>query len=249
MSKKYITLFFFIFSFFYIQAKDKMTLFVLENKPFGYIDDHGNIAGTHYEYLVAIMERTNIDYEIFLAPKSRVVDFLKSGEIDGAIFFRSDERNGEFIYVDSIRAIRTVAIARKTSPVRSFEDLCNHQAVGIIRGTIFPSKYMEDNKINWYQLNNYPSMIMMLKAKRIDVITGNVIILHYFINKFDLKDDIDPLGFTIEYKEQWFHLSKSSKFASKANKIKQVISELKKEKFFDSVLSRYVGPDWETLNK
>tara|TARA_R110001592_G_C13187659_1_gene751893 strand:- start:1083 stop:1835 length:753 start_codon:yes stop_codon:yes gene_type:complete len=223
---------------------------VIDSSPFAYKNQAGEYVGTHYEYLQAISMESSIGIDIHVVPRMRIIENLKKGSTDAVIMFRSEKRNPIVKYAGMIRKIKVVALNRKGSNIRTYEDLYNNTlGVGILRGMFVSERFNGDKKIKIITVNNYTQMVKMLALGRLDTIVGNTIAISNALNKADMNTDIEFPGYLLAIKQQWFQFSAKSPHTDKIQQINQAIFKLRENATFDSILTRHVGIGWQELNR
>lgn len=228
-----------------ILAGDVFKVAVMNSFPFGYKDSQGSLTGTHWNYWQEVSKASGIDMEMTLTPKKRIIKNAKEGKIDGFIMFHSKSRDSFIKAVSIIRPIKVVALGRKGLNINSYDDLYQHAAIGVFRGTKVTKKFDADSRLKKTEKNSYDTMIKMLGAKRLDSIIGNSIILSSLVNKFDLKNSVQFPPLVLSEKAQWLQIPMKSKYISEVKNFNKIIKKLKSNGTLDNILTKHVGEGWQ----
>ena len=222
---------------------------VIDSFPFAYQEENGKLTGTHYEYLLAISDKTGIPIQIKITPRVRIVKNLEAGKTDAVIMFRSAKRNSIVEYAGKVRDIRIIALGRKGFKLQKHEDLYKSNKIGILKNQWVSLEFNGDENLNLRAYNSYPQLIRMLSLERLDTVVGNAIALSNSLRKLNLLDAVELPGLPLAVKQQWFQFSKRSKHLDKKELVQETINELRKDGTFDTILTKHVGSDWKELNK
>jgi ABC-type amino acid transport substrate-binding protein len=228
-----------------IFAGEVFKVAVINSFPFGYKDSQGKLTGTHWNYWQEISKASGIEMELTLTPKKRILKNAKEGKIDGFIMFHSKSRDYYIKGVSTIRPIKVVALSRKGLKINSYDDLYQHKAIGVFRGTKVTKKFDSDSGLMKSEKNSYDTMVKMLGAKRLDSIIGNSIVLSSLVNEFGLKNEVQFPPLVLSEKAQWLQIPMKSTYISEVANFKKIIQKLKSDGTFDKILTNHVGEGWQ----
>ncbi|NQZ30916.1 MAG: transporter substrate-binding domain-containing protein [Oceanospirillaceae bacterium] len=230
-------------------AGNCMSFRVIKNAPIGYLNDQGVPTGTHWDYLQAISERSGLCINLKLLPYARLWRSLETGTIDGAIIFRSDDRQHIVNYVSKIRSLKTVVIPSNNVKLTDYRDLTKI-IIGKTRGTRLNDTFDMDKNLNVISLNGYKQAAGMLGAGRLDAIAGSGVVLTYQLNLYGGIENVNIAGrLVLGSREQWLQLSKTSPHQDKIPLLQQAITELSEEGVFDKIMDKHYGDSWRIVNQ
>lgn len=230
-------------------AENCINFRVIQNAPIGYLNEQGKETGTHWDYLQAIAERSGLCIKLKLLPYARLWRSLETGAIDGAIIFRSIDRQHIVNYVSKIRSLKTVVIPRVNLELNDYGDLTGI-VIGKTRGTRLNDKFDMDKNLTVISLNGYKQAAGMLTAGRLDAIAGSGVVLTYQLNLYGGIEKIDIAGrLILGSREQWLQLSKHSQHQDKFPLLQQAIAELIEEGVFDKIMAKHYGDHWKIVNQ
>lgn len=200
MQSMFKTVFFTLLCFCYSKLSYSTTLkFVAEDlPPFHFYDENNQAKGVLIDVVKAVMNKTNIPYQIELLPFARSYD-LTSKEKNTFMFslMQSNERKENFQWIG--RTYKSTAFliglhSRRDIDINSLEQAKSH-VVGTIRG-YYSEKYLKyagfSTKKNLHLSVNYKHMWSMLFNQRIDFILTNFVAIDremksIGLNKKDIK--------------------------------------------------------------
>jgi ABC-type amino acid transport substrate-binding protein len=219
---------------------------VLQSYPFAYVSE-GKSVGTYWEYVGLLEELLDIPISRYIVPKSRVVENLKTGAADVAILFRSVKLDPFVHYVEKVRTVPIIVVARAGSTINSFEDLYGLDNIGIFRSASISRRFDFDERINKISVSSYPSLVDMLKLGRLSAVTGNGLVLNNLIAEKCLSETLTVSSLEMGTREQWLVLSKASPRGKSAGKVelisalKRSMRMLKEEGALDKIFNRHLS--------
>ena len=224
-----------------------LSMHVVENAFAGYIDNAGQLAGFHLDFLTALEENSGLCLNKTLLPYSRARRDIKIGRHDGGILAGSADLNADAIYITKLVTSKTVIIPRKGLSLASYQDLLKIK-IGKIRGTGLNEKLDNDSNIAIVYLANYRHGLQLLKKGRIDAIAGNELGLSVTVrladnNALNLAGKLD-----VGERNLWLVLSKKSAQLDKIPTLRKYAQQLVNEGVVDNIIEKYFGEDWLLAN-
>lgn len=184
-----------------------------------------------------------------LVPRARLIRNLSDGSCDAAFLFYAPNRANIVTYVAPIRKIRMVAINRIGLPLNVYEDLYSSGSIGLMQNIRITPRFDTDPHLAKEPKTSYDQMVRMLINNRLDTIVGNAVALSHAIDQWSAGNQVERPGLALCTKEQWFQLSNKSSHLDKIGRIRKAMTGLKAEGVFDAILTRYVGPGWQEINR
>lgn len=229
-------------------AEDCLRMHVIQNSKMGYIDENGNPAGAHWEFLSAIEERSGICMDKILLPIPRLWAAIELGDVDGGVVFRSPERENLYWPIAPTMNIFNVVIPRAGLSIRDYDDLKGLN-IGVTRGTQLNDQFDSDSSLSKVELSSYEQMIKMVAAKHLDAIAGSGVSLTSELSKQGFDDRVNFMGaINLGSREQWLLMSRKSNNLNKGAALRQATEALKKEGVFDLIMDKYYGSNWRIVN-
>lgn len=231
------------------KERDVITFDILESYPFAYKNDDGKSVGTFWEYVDSIAKTSGLNISKRITPKARVIDNLKSGAADAAIIFKSDKLNDHVEYIAKVRTIPIIVATQKGIHIEQYDDLKQFDSVGIFRSSSISSMFDKDESINKQLIPNYVSLVKMLGANRLKVITGNGAIITALIDQLCLQDTIDASPLIMGNREQWLVMSKKSAHLIQGKPLKKTILALKAEGRLDGIFNAHLSQNQQDCSQ
>lgn len=218
--------FIFIALFPVVVSASCMTAGVIQNKPIGYQDSHGNSTGVHWDFLQEISKESGLCIDSELMPFARVWQGLEVGSHDLTVGFASPSRDNKVIKVGLIRELKTIVVGAKGFDIRSYEDLIGLK-IGKTRSTKLDNRFDQDALLDITELNDYQQAVDMLFAGRIDALAGSFKAIQYQVAQAANPNYLDINGFhVLGVRQQWLHMSKQSEFQRFIPELKQAVKTL-----------------------
>ncbi|CAH0539575.1 substrate-binding periplasmic protein [Vibrio marisflavi] len=220
-------------------ASEPINISILSSYPFGYVDNNGQNVGTYWEYIQSIEKKSGLPIESTIIPKPRVLLYLKGGESDAAILFKSKSLADSVVFIEKVRTI-PIVVATRNKIIEQYEDLYQLDSIAMFRAGSISPRFDSDDKIKKVSVKDYPSMVAMLSKGRIDAIIGNGIVIQALIEKACLQEKLTISPLVVGEKEQWLVFSKKSKQLDKIPQFKQAIEELQSEGTLDKIFQSHL---------
>jgi polar amino acid transport system substrate-binding protein len=229
-------------------AEECLTMPVIENSKMGYINAHGEPAGTHWEFLAAIEKRSGVCIHKVLLPIPRLWSAIELGDVDGGIVFRSAKRESLILPVAKTLNIYNVVLPKAGLTLNNHDDLSG-LTIGITRGTQLDDLFDTENNYIKVQVNSYEQMVKMLATGRLDAISGSLNTLITELKKagfIEAANIASPLE--LGEREQWLLMSRQSDHLDKLPALAKATNQLREEGLFEQIMDKYYGKGWRRLN-
>jgi polar amino acid transport system substrate-binding protein len=231
-----------------VDANDTLVCFVIDTRPFAYLDTDGTAKGIQYDLLGELSKRTGIKFERKITPYARVWDDLDKGLKDCGIIWRTKTQDAKVEYVSYIFTDYLSAFTIKGGKVlNKYEDLYNMSSVALLRGSVISDKFNNDKQIKIYEVNSYDQAFKMLTEKRVDAAAGNAYAYIYFANLLKVKEELDLPGIQLGVREQWLQMSKKSKFQKYIPNLQKGIESLMKDGTIEKINLQYYGDKYKSI--
>ncbi len=218
---------------------ETMKVYVIQSEPLGFQDPSGNPAGIHYDIVKAISGRSGIPMDIRIVPKERIFHEIKSGKVDGGVFFAFKKWDAHTISGGVVSDVKVIAVNRKDMPLNAYEDLYKSSRIGMMPKMNITPQFDSDAKLKKSEIENYEIMMKLLANKRIDTATGNMAVLKYLAKKYGFLDRIGFPGLLLKTIPNQLHISKKSPHLDKAGQLKKAAKDLENEGAFVKILAKY----------
>lgn len=149
--------------------------------PYGWEQD-GEPRGFLVELARAVDESAGMTSSVSLAPVSRVIHLMKSGQYDLSIIFRGEKLEDKVDHLVSFACIRTAVVSLKEKPVRQLQDM-NGLRVAFSNSGYFINNQRPDLDIEGVQVASPAMMFRMLLRGRIQAfVTDEAVLAAYRAN-------------------------------------------------------------------
>lgn len=205
--------------------------------PYGWIDKQGIKHGVIYDMNEEIGRRSGLAYENQILPFARMIEKLKTGEIDliSSLAHKPALDAGEQL---SIQHTVTVIVAtRKNSNIHTINHLSGKHLV-YIRSASYPQ--LKDIPKRVSRVDNYRQSVQLLNNRpSVDGAVFTEPAYYYWVKTLGLKPDDFGSVIPIEQgKKQWIFVRKN--LSEKRKEIlKRVTDEIYKEKLYEKLLIKY----------
>lgn len=197
-----------LFSLFSVQIFALQTIKVglFNVPPFSYKNEIGAIDGVTYKFLEKISKKSEIKFEYHLLPYQRLLNSLKDGSIDLAMFYPSDSYKENFKPLCETIGNDNLVILNEKITGKNLGDL-KSKKIAILRGAKYSEEFENNSDISKILVNNYTQSISMLLAGRVDGIVIPKVALSYLLytNK-NLAGIKFPNSFVLNHKKNWIHV-------------------------------------------
>jgi len=227
-------------------AQGCMSMHVVQNTTAGYINQTGEIAGYHYDFLMALEEISGFCMEKKLLPISRAKRNIKVGAHDGGILGRSNTPDADIEYIIKLITAKKVIIPRKGVMLNNSPKLANIK-IASIRKVNVDDVFGSTTDVSYVDIANYAQGLKLMEMGRVDAITGNALGINVSINKLNMTQAVDlSEKLIIGQSEVWFVLSKKSKYIDSVEQLRKAAQILIDKGVLDNILKKYFGENWQS---
>lgn len=213
---------------------------ILGLPPWGYLDEQGNMRGVMYDITQKISQESGIALETRLYPVKRLVQRLQANQSQLSIILLSDWSRENLIPIAPIFTdVRSIILPRAAITINDFDDLA-YLRLAMIRGTKIGLQIKGLDKLNKIMTNDYLQSAHLLKAGRVDAIVGVEPSLYWVTRKAGLSWEEMGRPFVLLSSAIWLHVTKNSFNDAQIEKLKLTVRKLKKTRYFEEVMYRYL---------
>jgi polar amino acid transport system substrate-binding protein len=209
--------------------------------PWGIAADRPvNERGIYVDIAEAIKARASVPIEIRFVPYGRMLQVIKSGEMDYAfgVVGPATSEAGKFTVV--VAKVPMIAVARKGLPLKALNDLHGFEEVGYLRGGSCGPQVDADAAIKRVAQDSYESAIRKIAAGRLDAWCSAKPGFTYALRS--LKMDTD-MGESVDYGEVKiaFQVTNGKADSAEAHDLEDLVGKLVAEGAVGQIFNRYVG--------
>jgi|GEM_PF-1784024 len=233
-----------IFHLFFLAAslawsnEERLVAAVFYVEPFGFKNQKGEISGATSDIIKAIENKSGIRVVQVLLPYKRMIESLKTGSIDFAIFFRSKLGDTFTKRIIPLYDLKTIVVGRKGTNITGYDDLYGIKLATTL-GVQYNPQFDDDKQLQITYARDYDGAILKLLHKNVDAIISPEKILYYQLKKLGLKKDILGMYYVLHTNTAWLQFSKLSKNKQYINALKSSIQSLKEEDKINQILNSY----------
>ena len=223
----------------------KYTLAVELNPPFTYIDENNRINGLSVEMIGQLVASQDATFEMLVCPFARCLKLAEEGHTDFIFGIIKTAEREEFLhfieppFMSSTTHYSFYQLKSHAKPISTLKDL-TQLTVGTQRGAKHFSEFDNNPDIFKVEITSIPTLIEMLRKKRIDAFLMLTLSAEPYLKKFDPRRRIKPSPFS--YKDQksgYIALSKKSKHVLDLPLLNKAMVELKRQGEIQKVLNKY----------
>ncbi|MEH6633671.1 MAG: transporter substrate-binding domain-containing protein [Halopseudomonas aestusnigri] len=221
---------------------EELTAGIFSLVPWGY-EVEGDVVGIMPDLIQKISEQAKLPIKLQLVPYKRMFVQLENGEIDFAIFYRSNKSEEIAEPILRVHTVNNVVYGRSNSVLNQYEDLSNFRIAAPL-GVYFLPRFDIDEKLAKTNVPNYTNAVKMFKSKRVTAVVGPGITLRHLFRAFAIQRQTLSSPLTISKSEIWIQFSHSSKKAHLKSIIKKVALELRENGTFSRLIKHGDNEDW-----
>jgi ABC-type amino acid transport substrate-binding protein len=196
--------------------------------------------GIYVNLAEAIVARTKVPIEIRFVPYGRMLQQMKSGDLDYAfgVVGPATAEAGQFTAI--VGKVPMVAVARKGLPLKTLSDLHGFNEVGYLRGGSCGAAVDSDAGVKRVSQDSYESAIRKMAAGRLDGWCSVKAGFTYTLGT--LKMDAE-LGDQLDYGEVkiGFQVTNAKADSAEAHELTDVAGKLVGEGVAGQIFTRYLG--------
>lgn len=216
----------------------KLRIVTIESAPFGFFDETGKPAGMMYEIGNLIAQEAGFAYTNKIVPYPRTVALIASGEADLALRYSNPELRAAAIQVAQVLSLQTIVVGRAGVQLGSLQDL-HGKYVGIPRGGRFDEGFDADHAIHKYPVADYPQMLRMLMAGRLDAGIGSSVGIYYNAHVAGIGKDKLGKPLLLSARQFELHFSKKTASADAVAALQQAVQRLQKRGAINEIIEKY----------
>ncbi len=163
-----------------MRASASPTYSIVDWFPYGWMED-GQPRGMLVEIARAADRALGITNQYTIAPVSRVLRSLKTGEYDFSIIYRGEKLNSEVDHLLDVGCISTAVMSLKTAPVLKLADM-NKKRVAYSGNGYFHDRYLPTLNATGMQIANTDIMFRMMFRGRVDAFVIDDAVLQGYRN-------------------------------------------------------------------
>jgi len=174
-----------------------ITMFTMEQVPYGFKDDNGEFEGVLYDVMNQIIEHSNIGDKNTVVPSKRIFLTMSTKKKSCALLANTPDIANTFVLVEPIGyPLLTGILPRAGIKLPNYASLQN-KMIAIPLGIYFDERLDKDEMLSILRPLKYTNAIKMLKLKRVDAVAGAIPSLLFIANKegMSANDFDEPLVF------------------------------------------------------
>ncbi len=205
--------------------------------PYGIYTNEQN-GGIYFELADQLIAKTDYRGDNQIAPYARIMEELKTGDIDLTIMFRYPELERYVTFITPLPTLKNVVIGLKGSSFKVINDL-KGKSIAYLRGAKFSDIIDKDRQIIKYETTNFLQGIKMLKRGRVDAIIGP---LDPIMSAAFSSGNSAVLGEPLVVSERtpWLQISNKSKVVSSAKTFARHFNEILKQGELEKLRKKYL---------
>ena len=205
-------------------ASDKSINFsVPPFSPFNGFDEQPKCKGVGVLAIEKVIINLEEDFTLALLPYARILNSLKTGQLDLAILFKNNTVAENIEYIGPLSMAKVLVITQSGTTVKHYKDLYQLDSIGVIRSAQFNNRFDQDELLKKVNVNSYSQAVKLLKLKRINAVIGSKIGLEYALYHENMSNELIADAFYLGDKELGLHLSKKSPLISNLPLIKNAV--------------------------
>ena len=205
-------------------ASDKSINFsVPPFSPFNGFDKQPECKGVGVLAIEKVIINLEEDFTLALLPYARILNSLKTGQLDLAILFKNNTVAENIEYIGPLSMAKVLVITQSGTTVKHYKDLYQLDSIGVIRSAQFNNRFDQDELLKKVNVNSYSQAVKLLKLKRINAVIGSKIGLEYALYHENMSNELIADAFYLGDKELGLHLSKKSALISNLPLIKNAV--------------------------
>jgi polar amino acid transport system substrate-binding protein len=213
----------------------------------------GKYVGPFIDIINEVSKRTGYKINLKPLPIKRLIMYIKSGEIDGAIGFRQIESRKKIALflntpIARYRANLFVHIDNNFS-CEKVEDL-HGKSLGMIAGLVVSQKIKDSvdrKKIKAHYLSSYKALAKMLVHKRIMFAGAVTTTFEYHIKKHGLQNQIKMLPLLLSSGSVHIMMSRKAILTKKLETtigiLNKTLSKMEEDNYISQIYKRYQYPN------
>ena len=236
--KLFMVVFLCMLSFSFTWAQEKLKAGLFNIVPYAYIHE-GKLTGITVDIIKNIEQESKLEIQTTLLPYKRMLNYLKSGQIDFGIFFLSNYSESFSDKLIPLYSLDTVIVGKKGLEISSYKDMQNLELATPL-GVNYNAGLSRDKQLKITYVKDYKHAILMLKRDNIDALIGPEKILNFQLKQLNMN--LSDLGtpYVLTTNTAWIQFSHKSKLKRyKRQIINAAKTLLEKNKIQEVILQYY----------
>jgi ABC-type amino acid transport substrate-binding protein len=196
--------------------------------------------GIYADLATAIAARTHVPIEMKFVPYGRMLQGIKSGELDYAFGVVSPATSEAAPFTATVGKLPMIAVARKGLSLKTLQDLHGFTDVGYLRGGSCGAVVDGDTAIKRVAQDSYDSAIRKLAAGRLDAWCSVKPGFTYALTALKMGDE---MGETLDYGEVkiGFQVTRDKLETAETRELVTVVDQLVSDGETGKIFTHYVG--------
>lgn len=216
--------------------------------PFNGIDEFTQCKGIGALAVEKVTTKLKEDFNVIGFPYARMLNSLKTGQLDVALLFKNNTVIEDVEYIGPISISKVLIITQPNINIKHYNDLYQLDSIAVIRNAQFNKQFDQDSKLNKVNVTSYSQAVRLFKLSRINAIVGSQVGLEYALYQENIEDDLvndalvnDELmdnAYFLGNKESGLHISKKSTLIDILPLIRVAVDEAYQENLFEQLYSQ-----------
>jgi ABC-type amino acid transport substrate-binding protein len=196
--------------------------------------------GIYADLAAAIAARTHAPLEIKFVPYGRMLQGIKSGDLDFAFGVIGPATSEAGTFTSVVGKVPMVAVARKGLSLKTLNDLHGFAEVGYLRGGSCGPAVDADAAIKRVAQDSYDSAIRKMAAGRLDAWCSAKPGFTYALGALKMGDE---MGDQVDYGEVKiaFQVTSAKTDSAEAHELGGIVDQLVSDGTAGKIFTRYVG--------
>lgn len=160
--------------------------------PYGW-HEAGEPKGLLVDIAKAVDRELGVSHSVSLAPVSRVMRSIESGEYDFTIVYRGDKLNRKVDHLLDVGCVQTAAMSMQERPINTVTDM-NGMRIAHTGSGYFVDTYLPALAVHDVQVSNVDIMFRMALRGRLDAFIIDDAVLQSYRKGFDVAHSIPNGG-------------------------------------------------------
>jgi ABC-type amino acid transport substrate-binding protein len=187
-------------------AEETLRVALSDLPPLAMRDGDGKVSGLSFELVEAIVGAAGFAASYTVEPHARTVHSLLNGQADLIIMFPSAALR-DSIAVGPVNPLETVVLPARGADDRSVDDL-RGRTVAALRGSNVAPQLADDPSITLHWVDSYESALKMLRAKRVEAVTGSDLGLFHAMRSAGMRREEFGTPFALARNMGWLFARK-----------------------------------------
>ncbi|MCZ4279211.1 transporter substrate-binding domain-containing protein [Kiloniella laminariae] len=178
-------------------------------KPWGYVDEKGQLVGVVVEYFDALSKELGEPIEVHAVPEKRLKYGLEKGLYDLSVMFWQEGMQEVLTPVMPTVRLDKMVITHKDLVLQSDKDILGLK-MAVVRGSNSGSWIDRSDKIEKIGTANYTEALWLMKQKRVEAVIGTLPVLDAAIEHHKMSWEDFSKPYFLNCRVVWLVASKKS---------------------------------------